>query len=877
MIEIKCATCGNTFQVPDERSGMDAQCPGCGAMTLVPTVSTPEPEAAQPEALEPKALEPKAPEPETLETEAPKEEAPVAEPPAEVAQKPQRFLSPLELALILAILGIVVALVIYRVVNEEPPAPVPLSEEEVHRQIIEREKQLAQECFNRMEKIAGALKNYQEKHKALPPDLDALKEAGVLGADVRLFCPKTKSRYMYFAREAVAAQGVVEDPVLVADPERAHLDSRIVIRLSGAVEWRKEDVVREILAAQRKEFEKLDAAKTKAALERMKRERDAGDLMVAAATSIQTGKPAEAIKIYQKLLDDYADTEVVEKSKVEIEVKVKSIVFNVDLEEVRKLVQQLRLDEARSAYAKLARDATKDQKKVVESELENIKQIEKGTTLYFFGDLDGALELYNELGSTTADPFWKKMAHELAMDVQKYRQDAAALFKSAQAAEEKDLKVRALSLYMSVRDSYPHSAQAPKAPPKIAELVSEVPYRERFLPKDKLLDAKTAKAIRNGLVYLALKQQPDGSWKSRSTGIRALDDVALTGLVMLCFLAEGSTHLSGDYRVFVAKALERLKAVQKKSGLVGDTKKPNYRMSHALALLALCELRNMTDDDELTSACKRAVYFAIKLQEMGMGWRLAEQKAPEDIMLTTWMQLGMLSAASGEIEFLPGLLEGAGNTYNASSNSEGRVHYEGLEDSTQPRRRLPRYQASLIATAAAAYGKLATGADTGTTRLKGAISFLNENLPSQSMANFPYFFFGTYAVWQVEELTFRQWNWALKAALLPTQLTEGKDAGAWDMGRYSNFRGGKIYPTALALLSLQAPYNHFACVDRRAEAKKPGPKGPEVTLVFKEDGSELTGTLVSETDEEITIEIVRGSGSVRMIYKKEEIEKIIPR
>jgi hypothetical protein len=237
------------------------------------------------------------------------------------------------------------------------------------------------------------------------------------------------------------------------------------------------------------------------------------------------------------------------------------------------------------------------------------------------------------------------------------------------------------------------------------------------------------------------------------------------------------------------------------------------------------------------------------------------------------MQLGMLAAREGELEFLPGLLDGALNTYDAASDVDGRVHYSEPADRSRPQRHLPAYQTALIATSAALHGRLVSGSDPTTTKLTGAGTFLRENLPNAARTNFPFFFFGSHALWQTGELPYREWKWALKSAVIPIQLREGGNSGAWDMGQFADFRGGKVYPTALIILSFQTPYCHFANINLRERAEK-APKGPEVTVILLND-LEITGRVISETDEQITIEIVKGTTVGEMTFNKKELKNII--
>ncbi len=841
MIGIKCAACGNTFEVPDDQSGKNARCPNCSATVFVPTVGSAEPET------------------------------PASKAPTEVIDKPRRLLTPLEVVLILVILAMMAAFIVFWAFRPQETTG-PAKNADAVRARMEGERDAEIECAANMEKIAAALVKYNEQHKSFPDDLAALKEAGFLEAGEPLSCKKGK--YVYHKATAVASVGIVENPVMVADSEAFHRGGRNIIRMSGEVDFLKEKEFEGLIAAQQAEYDKLAAAQDKETRKKKEREQEASKLLLAASEAYLAGDTEEARLLYKKLVDEFPDTDLVKENAELIKSRRITINFNTAVECARELVLQLRLDDAKAAYAKIAAEASEEQGETVDAELGAVKLVEDGRALQKLGDLDGALEKFNELGSSIDEPFWKRIARELSSEIDKYRKDAAALFKEAQDALKAGKKVRAFSLFRSLVDNYPHSAEAPEALPKVEELAGEVAYKERFLSKDKLIDAKTASAIKDGLAWLALQQHPDGGWKGSSTGANALDDTALTGLAMLCFLAEGNTHLSGQHRAVVARAVAKLKSAQKESGLIGDESGTTYRMSHALGLLALCEVRNMTDDDELVPVCQKAVNYAIQIQEPGQGWRLADKKAPADISLTAWMQFGMLSAAKGELKFLRGLLDGAVNECNAATDVKGRVNYTEPADETRPVRHLPEYQASLTATSAALLLKLLSGADKTTTRMKGGFDFVNASTPNGTRTNFACFLFGTYLLWQADELAYRQWKWALNSVLLPGQLREGKDAGAWDMGQFSDFRGGKVYPTALAIMALQAPYNHFAAINLREAKKEEKPAKPEITIILKDD-ARITGALVTETDDKITLEITRGATRVEMTFDKKDIKEIL--
>ena len=59
-----------------------------------------------------------------------------------------------------------------------------------------------------------------------------------------------------------------------------------------------------------------------------------------------------------------------------------------------------------------------------------------------------------------------------------------------------------------------------------------------------------------------------------------------------------------------------------------------------------------------------------------------------------------------------------------------------------------------------------------------------------------------------------KWNWALKKALLPHQVTEGCARGSWDPDGPWGTQGGRVYSTALCTLMLQN-YYRFAKISKR--------------------------------------------------------------
>ena len=73
--------------------------------------------------------------------------------------------------------------------------------------------------------------------------------------------------------------------------------------------------------------------------------------------------------------------------------------------------------------------------------------------------------------------------------------------------------------------------------------------------------------------------------------------------------------------------------------------------------------------------------------------------------------------------------------------------------------------------------------------------------------NFYYWYYGTYAMFQIGGRPFREWNEAMLKALLPNQRTgEGCERGSWDPVGEWCIGGGRVYATAINALTLEVYY-----------------------------------------------------------------------
>jgi squalene cyclase len=149
----------------------------------------------------------------------------------------------------------------------------------------------------------------------------------------------------------------------------------------------------------------------------------------------------------------------------------------------------------------------------------------------------------------------------------------------------------------------------------------------------------TEKAVAKALDWLSQTQLPDGSWAPDMYQGEARFKIGTTGLALLSFLAEGSTHIGGEHRDVVRKGIDWLLQQQQRAGdlagLIGDSEGP-YMYNHGVAALAIVEDYLMTNDTALAPAVDMAVSFIVQAQNAAGGWDYTFRGGKNDTSVTGW-------------------------------------------------------------------------------------------------------------------------------------------------------------------------------------------------------------------------------------------------
>lgn len=330
-------------------------------------------------------------------------------------------------------------------------------------------------------------------------------------------------------------------------------------------------------------------------------------------------------------------------------------------------------------------------------------------------------------------------------------------------------------------------------------------------------------AVELGLAWLAEHQMDDGGWRfnlrecpqcngaCRNSGV-IQSTTASTGLSLLCFLGAGYTHQQGPYQEVVARGLYYLTERMLITSMGGDLRdrsvitdigngvpiryKNGDMYSHAIATLALCEAYAMTRDENLAGPAQQAIDFIVYAQHDAGGWRY-EPGEPGDLSVTGWQVTALKSGLLGQreiprqvwykvSEFLDSLQEDGGSAYG----------YQ------RPEAR----KASMTAVGLLTRLLLGQWPKDHRPLLKGIARLADED-PRRNHMYFNYY--ATQAIHHSGAPGWKRWNPRMRDYLVETQATEGHERGSWYFDEAWSDRGGRIYTTTLAILTLEVYYRYM--------------------------------------------------------------------
>ncbi|MFP4058049.1 MAG: prenyltransferase/squalene oxidase repeat-containing protein [Candidatus Brocadiia bacterium] len=319
----------------------------------------------------------------------------------------------------------------------------------------------------------------------------------------------------------------------------------------------------------------------------------------------------------------------------------------------------------------------------------------------------------------------------------------------------------------------------------------------------------TEEAVKRGLEWLKRNQRPDGSWDCGALGGRPEFTLGVSGLSLLAFLGAGHHHeIEGPFQQTVDKAVAYLLASQGEDGRF-----PGRLYHQGICTMALVEALGMSGDTSLELPSQRAVDAIVAAQQECGGWDygFATGTGRGDTSVTGWQVMALKSAKRVGIDFPETVLPRAREFLDEMTRAkDGAIAYD-------TKRLWERDDYSLSAmTAAGLNAHLFADAEHDERNIKKGVAFLLHYPPVlprfadgnwRPPANMYLWYHAALALSRIGGHEWRFWNARLKRVLLELQ---NEHDGSWDPhgDRWARHGGGKIYVTALAILSLEVYYRY---------------------------------------------------------------------
>ena len=318
-------------------------------------------------------------------------------------------------------------------------------------------------------------------------------------------------------------------------------------------------------------------------------------------------------------------------------------------------------------------------------------------------------------------------------------------------------------------------------------------------------------AVMAGLIWLAKAQEKDGSWSCKRWEGGGDHDVGMTGLALLAFLGAGFTHTKGRFKTTVAKGLAWLKANQKPNG--SFPWKTFYEQG--IATMAVCEAYGLTQSPPVGRMAQKAIDYIVQVQPEhgGFRYRGAVPKNEGDMSVTGWQIMAIKSAICAELRVPQEAVERSRiflkNTYRDYGGSSYLVGHKGTGMAVSAIGMLCRqflggdYEAEIRAAAdflrqRELKGNKRIGPGTGKDHLVGDLY---------------YTYYSVLAMFQMGGEYWNEWNQRFRDPLVKCQVHQMFDnrgrfiRGSWDPKNHQwGRRGGRVYATAMAILSLEVYY-----------------------------------------------------------------------
>ncbi|MCX7806075.1 MAG: hypothetical protein N3A38_12915, partial [Planctomycetota bacterium] len=226
-------------------------------------------------------------------------------------------------------------------------------------------------------------------------------------------------------------------------------------------------------------------------------------------------------------------------------------------------------------------------------------------------------------------------------------------------------------------------------------------------------------------------------------------------------------------------------------------------------------------------AAQKAIDFAQQAQHEYAAWDYSpnpDTNGRNDSSVSGWNVMALKSAKIGGLKVDHKGFAGAIAWLDAGQDLTGAKDagsdYEGGKMAYAGTLQVPnKGNGSIAVTASAAMQRLFMGWKPDDPAVRGPANIFRKHLPKWDKdakgtyvgtLNFYYWYYATLVMFQVGGDHWRDWNEAMKQALIPNQRRGGDEDGSWDpVGGGGIPHGGRVMSTALGCLCLEVYYRYL--------------------------------------------------------------------
>jgi hypothetical protein len=352
--------------------------------------------------------------------------------------------------------------------------------------------------------------------------------------------------------------------------------------------------------------------------------------------------------------------------------------------------------------------------------------------------------------------------------------------------------------------------------------------------------AGAEQALKDALEWLKSHQSPDGSWdcdgfmencgKIGSSVCEgpggSTHDVGVTGLALLAFLGDGNTTSQGEYKDVVARGIAWLKEQQDPdTGLFGERQSHDFNYDHAIATLAVCEAYFFSKSPLIKGTAQKAISLIFRARNPYGAWRYdVPPVGDNDTSVTGRMVFALASAKDAGLEGdFKGAFDGALSFIDEVTDpASGRVGYAsfGEQSSRTPaNEHYPREKGeSMTAVGLLCRVFLGQKPEEFPIMAKHA-DLIRTKPPVWDVEGYGidmyYWYYATYALYQMGKPWWPNWEKAMKAAVVDTQRKDGDAKGSWDPECAWGWSGGRVYSTAIMTRCIEVYFRYAQVLGAR--------------------------------------------------------------